>query len=236
MVVDLRRGARTRSRVVWGSVSALLIFSFGYGFIATRQASTPAMQVRRLESELKCPSCVDVPVIDSNSASAFAIKDFIVKSVARKKSDTEIIDTLVTDYGNSILLVPPKSGLDILLWLTPLVVLGLLGFEGISRRRRPDTRAPRPDVLPSSTQAGAGPEPDSTDGVGGPQGRSPLYRMGLLAGAVLTITAGVGLLGFALLAGTTGTSGTVRKPPSMTSSLLRFFSDRICCVEITSSS
>jgi len=87
-------------------------------------APTPSRQSRvaALQSAIKCPSCEGLSVAQSNAPSAVAVRERIAREVAKGSSDAEIRDGLVATYGSTILLVPPKSGLTLILWIGPLLI------------------------------------------------------------------------------------------------------------------
>jgi cytochrome c-type biogenesis protein CcmH len=99
--------------------------------------STAASRVAHLESLVKCPSCDDLSVAQSTSSSSLAVRDEIVRMVARGDSDSQILTTIEAAYGPSILLSPSTSGIGTLLWLLPaLVFVGLVVTAVTLRRRR----------------------------------------------------------------------------------------------------
>ena len=67
----------------------------------------------------------------STSTSAIAVRHEITRLVSAGRSDRAIQNRLVAQYGPSILLAPPDSGLGRVVWLVPLgagaLALGALG-------------------------------------------------------------------------------------------------------------
>ncbi len=96
-----------------------------------------AARVARLESLVRCPSCADLSVGESNATSAIAVRHEIVADVRRGLSDSAILTSLEAVYGPSILLSPPTSGLGVLLWVGPLLValVVVAGAIRVARRR-----------------------------------------------------------------------------------------------------
>jgi cytochrome c-type biogenesis protein CcmH/NrfF len=92
--------------------------------------------VAHLESLVKCPSCEDLSVAQSNATTAVAVRHEIVADVAAGKSDNQILTSIEAAYGTSILLSPPTSGLGVLLWIVPLGVVLALIVVGLRLRRR----------------------------------------------------------------------------------------------------
>ena len=48
---------------------------------------------------------------------------FIRHEIAQGKTEDEIIDDLVAQYGTSVLAEPPKSGFDLTAWLVPGIAI-----------------------------------------------------------------------------------------------------------------
>jgi cytochrome c-type biogenesis protein CcmH/NrfF len=94
---------------------ALLI---GSGVFSSRP-QTPAQRAARIEADVRCPSCTDVSVAQSNESTALAVRHEILRMVERGDSPAQIDDTLVAQYGPTILLVPPSTGGVALIWILP---------------------------------------------------------------------------------------------------------------------
>jgi cytochrome c-type biogenesis protein CcmH len=102
--------------------------------------STPsaASRIAHLESLVKCPSCEDLSVADSNATTAVAVRAEITADVHHGESDNAILTSIEDAYGPSILLSPSTSGLGVLLWVGPLavvLVVVLVGLRLVRRRR-----------------------------------------------------------------------------------------------------
>jgi cytochrome c-type biogenesis protein CcmH/NrfF len=83
-------------------------------------APTPAQRAAGLESLVRCPSCTDVSVAQSNESTALAVRHEIERQIATGQTDAQIEQRLVSQYGPTILLEPP-GGLA-LVWLVPIVL------------------------------------------------------------------------------------------------------------------
>ena len=105
--------------------------------VSVPHTTTSVQRVARLESLVRCPSCEDISVAQSNATSAIAVRHEIAAKVAAGKSDNEILTSLEAAYGSSILLSPSTSGLGALLWLVPVagLVIALLIALRLARRR-----------------------------------------------------------------------------------------------------
>ena len=91
---------------------------------------TTSQRAAAIESGVRCPSCTDVSVADSDATTAIAVRHQILSMVAAGASAADIDQTLVSEYGQSILLVPPDSGGIPVLYVVPLV-LGVGAVAGV---------------------------------------------------------------------------------------------------------
>ena len=91
---------------------------------------SPAARAHALETELKCPECQGLSVAESQAPTSRAIRADIKRRIARGQSDAEIRQAYIDDYGEAILLSPQDSGISLIVWVLPVVVL-VLGAMGI---------------------------------------------------------------------------------------------------------
>jgi len=85
-------------------------------------SQTVAQRAAVIETNVRCPACTDLSVAQSNSTTAIAVRHQIESMVAAGSSTTDIERTLVSEYGQTILLTPPDSGGIPLIWVIPLVL------------------------------------------------------------------------------------------------------------------
>jgi cytochrome c-type biogenesis protein CcmH len=112
-------------------------------------ARTAADRAHDLETQLKCPECQGLSVADSQAPTSRAIRADIKVRIAKGESDAQIRQVYVDKYGSSILLAPRNSGLGLIVWVLPVVVLAL-GAAGIvfalaRNRREPHLHATAAD-------------------------------------------------------------------------------------------
>ena len=101
-----------------------------------------------LEAEFVCPTC-KTTLDQSDSPIARRMKQVIRNSLAEGKTEAQIRDQLVAQFGPAVVAEPPKKGFDLLAWLVPLGILaaGAVGVGAIAwgwRRRRADEPPPAP--------------------------------------------------------------------------------------------
>lgn len=90
-----------------------------------------------LEAGVRCPSCTDLSVAESNATTAIAVRHQIESMVAAGRSNAAIDQVLVSEYGQTILLVPPDAGGVPLIWIIPIVLgAGALAGVGVLFWRR----------------------------------------------------------------------------------------------------
>jgi cytochrome c-type biogenesis protein CcmH len=102
-------------------------------------SQSPAARAHELETQLKCPECQGLSVADSQAPTSRAIRAEIERRIAQGQSDERIRQFFVDKYGESILLSPQDSGISLIVWILPVLVLAL-GATGVlfalSRNRR----------------------------------------------------------------------------------------------------
>jgi cytochrome c-type biogenesis protein CcmH/NrfF len=108
----------------------------GSGTFDSAQPTT-AQRAAAIEAGVRCPSCTDLSVAQSNATTAIAVRHQIESMVAAGQSTADIDQTLVSEYGQTILLEPPDSGGIPLIWVIPLVagVAALVGVGVLFWRR-----------------------------------------------------------------------------------------------------
>ena len=101
-------------------------------------SQSPAARAHDLETELKCPECQGLSVADSQAPTSRAIRADIKRRIKAGQSDAEIRQSYIDTYGESILLSPQDSGVSLLVWILPVVVvaLGATGIVFALRRNR----------------------------------------------------------------------------------------------------
>ena len=101
----------------------------------------PALETRAraLSSELRCLVCQNQSIDDSDAPLARDIRVLIRERIGKGESNDAVRDYLVSRYGDFILLKPPFKPETLLLWLSPLLVLGL----GVAAALYARGRAPR---------------------------------------------------------------------------------------------
>jgi cytochrome c-type biogenesis protein CcmH len=105
-------------------------------------APSAATRAHSLASELKCQECQGLSVADSSAPTSRAIRADIKRRIAAGQSDERIRQAYVDRYGEQILLSPEGSGIGLIVWILPVLVLAL-GAAGIWFALARSRREPR---------------------------------------------------------------------------------------------
>ncbi len=90
----------------------------------------------KLTEELRCPKCQNNSIADSNSMIATDLRQKVYELMQEGKSKKEIVDYMVARYGNFVTYDPPLTPLTVLLWVLPVVAIGIGGWVIYARSRR----------------------------------------------------------------------------------------------------
>ena len=136
----------------WISHAALVCIAIAQPLVsavATEAGAEQKARAQRIENAVLAPCCYAEPVSRHQSEVAVKMRIEIAKWVAEGRTDQEILDTYVRQYGSKVL-VDPRTIPE---WWTPwipwlIAILGVvLGFWILNRWRH----KPVPAGLPSSS-------------------------------------------------------------------------------------
>lgn len=82
-------------------------------------------QARALMLELRCLVCQGQSIADSDADMAGDMRSLVRERIARGEQPSAVRDWLVERYGDYVSYNPPWSPATVVLWLTPLLLLGL---------------------------------------------------------------------------------------------------------------
>ncbi len=107
---------------------------------ASPLAENPQVEARlkALAVELRCLVCQNQTLADSNAPLAEDLRREVREMIVKDMSDKEIIDFLVTRYGDFVLYRPPLKTSTTLLWVGPFLLLigGATALVFALRRRQ----------------------------------------------------------------------------------------------------
>lgn len=107
----------------------------------------PAQEQRAeaIGSQLRCLVCQNESIEDSSADLARDLRHVVREHVAKGENNQQIMDWMVSRYGNFIRLKPPLTVGTLLLWVMPLLALCIgIGIAWWTFRR---PRAPTPAPL-----------------------------------------------------------------------------------------
>lgn len=108
----------------------------------------PALEgrARSLSSELRCLVCQNQSIDDSEAPLARDLRLLVRERLVKGDSDQQVLDFLVSRYGEFVLLRPRLELHTVLLWGLPPVALlaGIAGLFVTARRRNKATVEPAP--------------------------------------------------------------------------------------------
>jgi len=116
------------SRKFLAKLIIILILTTAY-WLSTSPSFTFAQEgadydaINRVASQMNCPTCVGVNLADCRTQTCSQWRDQIGGMIQKGYSDQEILDFFATQYGDRVLLEPPKHGSTLLLWVLPVVAV-----------------------------------------------------------------------------------------------------------------
>jgi cytochrome c-type biogenesis protein CcmH len=86
----------------------------------------PALEARarKLSQELRCVVCQNQSIDDSNAPLAHDLRVLVRDRLSAGDTDAQVLAYVTARYGDFVLLRPPFKWQTLLLWLTPLLLLG----------------------------------------------------------------------------------------------------------------
>ena len=89
-------------------------------------------RARHISKDLRCLVCQNQSIDDSDAPLARDLRLLVRERLIQGDTDNEVIDYVVSRYGDFVLLRPPVKGVTALLWLGPTIFV-LIGFIGLIR-------------------------------------------------------------------------------------------------------
>ncbi|MBX9456216.1 MAG: cytochrome c-type biogenesis protein CcmH [Rhizobium sp.] len=102
-------------------------------------------RARAISAELRCMVCQNQSIDDSNAELAKDLRVLVRERIEAGDSDQQVMDYVVSRYGQFVLLKPPVGMNTILLWGMPvflLVVGGAVLLRQVVRRSRAASTVP----------------------------------------------------------------------------------------------
>jgi cytochrome c-type biogenesis protein CcmH len=104
-------------------------------------------RAREVSKGLRCLVCQNQSIDESDAVLARDLRLLVRQRLTAGDSNQQVIDYVVSRYGDFVLLMPPLKGATYVLWFGPLVIAGL-GILAVilffRRRHRTPPAAPPP--------------------------------------------------------------------------------------------
>jgi len=132
----------------------LVAAGVAYAAEAQPLAQNPVVEKRlnAISENLRCLVCQNESLAGSRAELAEDLRREVRHLIEAGKSDKEIIDFLVSRYGDYVLYDPPFKSTTLFLWVGPFVLLagGLIGLIVFLRRRSRRGLVDEPDYTPAT--------------------------------------------------------------------------------------
>lgn len=147
------------------TLALLVSLMLGQGYAPQRQGLDPLeaekeARVMRLGKQLRCAVCQGVSIADSPASMARAQLDKVRELVSENKSDDEIYAYFIERYGEWVLLQPTTGGLNSVLWLGPLALLGIGLIVIVMQSKKSAVMLPMPQTAAAADAASPAPTSD----------------------------------------------------------------------------
>jgi cytochrome c-type biogenesis protein CcmH len=119
------KGSPIRRWGPWIAVAVVAFSALAVAAFGTRAAPTAQDRVSSLSRTVKCPVCSGESVAESNAPASQEIRRQIAEQVQQGQSDDEIRSFYAAKYGQAVLLTPSASGVNVLVWILPVVALAI---------------------------------------------------------------------------------------------------------------
>jgi cytochrome c-type biogenesis protein CcmH len=138
-------------KVLWIAIIALVLIGVFTG-IASAQEPTPSDdEVNAIAKQLYCPVCENTPLDVCPTEACRQWRELIRQQLAEGRTEAEIKQYFVENYGARVLAEPPRTGLNWLVYILPPLVI-LAGAVVLFRALRAWTRPPAASAEPEPAQ------------------------------------------------------------------------------------
>lgn len=129
-----------------GFVAALLFSGTALAVKPSEMLADPKLEARArlLSEELRCMVCQNQSIDESDAELAGDLRVLLRERLVAGDSDEQVMDYIVSRYGEFVLLKPQFNLRNALLWGTPVLLLlggGAFVFLSARSRRRPEPAA-----------------------------------------------------------------------------------------------
>lgn len=135
----------------------VLLLSVAFAVLAPVAAADGGASLTEIEKQVMCPVCGTLLQL-AESPQAQRERAFINRLIDEGRSEEEVKDALVAEYGDEVLALPPDSGFSLSAYVVPIVAFLIAAAAlavGVLRWRRGGSggAGPRPAAGPSGEDA-----------------------------------------------------------------------------------
>jgi len=143
-----------KSRILFLALVIFLIPAQGFAVSPDEVLDDPVLEerAREISKGLRCLVCQNQSIDDSDAGLARDLRLLVRERLVAGDSDEEVVNYIVSRYGEFVLLRPPFKLGTLVLWLGPLflVLIGLVSIVIFFRRNREAVDRKKATVLPLS--------------------------------------------------------------------------------------
>ncbi len=98
----------------------VLLIAVASALLAPAAAAEQAASLTEIEKQVMCPVCGTLLQL-AESPQAQRERAFINRLIAEGRSEEQVKDALVAEYGDEVLALPPRSGFSLSAYLVPII-------------------------------------------------------------------------------------------------------------------
>ena len=106
-------------------VSLLICLNVFSPLLANKTDRFIEEDLKKITSKLRCMTCQNQTIYDSDADFSLDIKRIVSEKLLNGETEKEIIDFLISRYGEYIVFKPQMSSQNIFLWYFPFIILAL---------------------------------------------------------------------------------------------------------------
>ncbi|MFN7222487.1 MAG: cytochrome c-type biogenesis protein [Paracoccaceae bacterium] len=132
-------------KILLALMLALAPLSPVYAVQPDEMLADPALEARArgISRDLRCPVCQGESIDDSNAPISRDLRLVVRERIMAGDTDAQVVDFVVSRYGEFVLFNPRAEGPNLILWLAgPGLLLIGLGMAAVYIRRRGQASAP----------------------------------------------------------------------------------------------
>lgn len=139
---------RRLGRIIFIMLALFATCTFAWAVEPNEVLDDPALEARAraLSAELRCMVCQNQSIDDSDAALAKDLRVLVRQRLVNGDSDSEVMDYIVSRYGDFVLLKPRFTAKNLVLWMTPILVLLICAIIAVRKFRSTASEKTVPDL------------------------------------------------------------------------------------------